>query len=137
MKLFVTSNPTRHIEGFIRCDIAYGNWNLEQIPENSQIEIVAVDAIDCVDFDKRDGLIKDLVSRLRIGGTIVLTGINASIMCRNLYYKVLSVEDFNKVVKEKQSIGIVDDVIKSLREAGLTIVSHATEGANYEVTARR
>ena len=137
MKLFVTAHPTRHIEGFLRCDIAYGNWNVEQVPENSQIEIVAVDAIDHVDFEKRNGLVKDLVSRLRIGGTVVVTGLDASTLCRNLYYKVLTTEDFNKVIKEKQSIGVVDDLIKSLRESGLTIVSHATEGANYEITARR
>lgn len=137
MRLFVTANPSRHITGYLRCDIAYGNWNIEQIPENSQTEIVAVDAIDNIDFDKRSLLITDLVSRLRIGGTIVVTGIDASIMCRNLYYKVMSVKDFNVAITEKKSVGVVDDLVKSLHEAGLTIVSHAMEGANYEITARR
>ena len=135
MKLTVGNTPK--IEGYQNIELLYGKWRIEGLPKNSQSHILAIDAVDHVEYNDREKLLTELSDLLRKDCEIVVGGIDVREVIRQVYLRQLTVEQFNNVVHQVKSFGSLRETVEIIKSLGLTVKTSKFEGARYEVTAGR
>lgn len=137
MKINITVTDDKFISG-------YNNILLQNLPDESQKivnnscnEIIATNIIDYVEQEQIDGLLKLLITKLRMGGSLVISGLNLDIIVRNLLNKTLPESDFNNMIKAVRSIHSRKYVSDLLTNNNLKIYSSVTKGHIYEIVATR
>lgn len=137
MKLFVTATPEKAIEGYDIAHIMHGGWDFSRNPNDSQSHIIAVNAIDFVEYGSRERLIKELVSKLRREAKLVIVGIEAYELINSVRSRTKSIEEYNNIISSVKSMGNALDIINVLRAEGLKIDSLQFKGEIYEITTGR
>ena len=137
MKLFVTATPEKAIGGYEVAHIMHGGWNFSQIPNDSQSDIVALNAIDFVEYNHRKVFVSELVSKLRRDAKLVIVGIEAYELINSVRSRTKSIEEYNNIIGSVKSMGNALDVISVLRAEGLKIDSLQFKGEIYEITTGR
>lgn len=139
MNIYLSKDNEKKIENFTNINITLPNAQeeLKNIVSNSCENIVADDIIDYFPHSNVEPFITMLISKLRTNGTIIITGIEIGILCRNTISEFISAADFSTVIQLRSSMSSVSDILKVLKKNKLNIQSSSIKGLKYEISATR
>lgn len=137
MKLQIFGSDNEKIENYqhLQC---YGTpLDLSGIADNECEEILAGDVLDMYTVDVIPQLIQQLVSKLRIGGKIVLGGTEFSVLAKHVINGGFTSENVSRIIANKKSLTDVVTIKNALVQLGLSILTTSIDGIHCEVTAKR
>lgn len=137
MKLQIVKTDDEKIENYqhIQC---YGTpLDLSSIADNECEEILAGDLLDMYTIDMLPALVQQLVSKLRIGGRIVLGGTEFSVLAKHIVNGGFTAEAVSNIIASKKSLTDISIIKNALKQLGLNILSTSISGIHCEVTAKR
>jgi len=137
MKLQIVKTDDEKIENYqhIQC---YGTpLDLSSIADNECEEILAGDLLDMYTIDMLPALVQQLVSKLRIGGKIVLGGTEFSVLAKHIVNGGFTAEAVSNIIASKKSLTDISIIKNALKQLGLNILSTSISGIHCEVTAKR
>lgn len=137
MKINITISEDKFISGYNNILLQNVALAMQDVVNNSCVEILANNVLDYIDQDQTGSFIKLLLSKLRIGGFLTVSGINLDIITRNLMNKTLSEAEFNNIIKNIISIHSRKYVVDMLKENNVSIQSSITKGHIYEIVTTR
>lgn len=137
MKVYITENIDKVIEGYVMIPIIYGKIDLGQIPNNAAQTIVAVDALDSIPVQFLDTFLNDVKSKMRFNSELILGGTELSIISRDVVTGNLNTQKYNELIFSKRGIYNVSDIVALLQEKKLLINKSTIKGYNYEISATR
>ena len=137
MKVYITENIDKVIEGYVMIPIIYGKIDLGQIPNNAAQTIVAVDALDSIPVQFLDTFLNDVKSKMRFNSELILGGTELSIISRDVITGNLNTQKYNELIFSKRGIYNVSDIVALLQEKKLLINKSTIKGYNYEISATR
>lgn len=137
MKLNITSDPSKSISGYKNIFVVNNDsFDLNDIVNNCCSEIVFT-AIDYVPFSETEDLLRTIISKLRLGGKLVITGLNFDNICRNYMSDSISEKDVSEIVEQIKSIRSRNKLYSFIKNLGLTIEHSIAKGNVYELSATR
>ena len=137
MKLQIVKTDDEKIENYqhIQC---YGTpLDLSSVADNECEEILAGDLLDMYTIDMLPALVQQLVSKLRIGGKIVLGGTEFSVLAKHIVNGGFTAEAVSNIIASKKSLTDISIIKNALKQLGLNILSTSISGIHCEVTAKR
>lgn len=137
MKIYVSENIDKAIQGFTIVPIVYGEVDLSKIPDNGATTIVAIDALDTILPDKVNPFINLLCTKLRLNGSIHIGGLDPNALSRSLVSGNIEIDEFNKSISNKEALYPSKYITELLRLRDLTILSVIYRGNYYEISAQR
>lgn len=137
MKVYITENIDKVIEGYIMIPIIYGKIDLGQIPNNSAQSIVAIDALDSIPVPFLNTFLDDVRDKMRFNSELILGGTELSIISRDIILGNLNTQKYNELIFSKRGIYNVSDIISILQEKKLLVNKSFIKGYNYEISATR
>jgi hypothetical protein len=137
MKVYITENIDKVIEGYVMIPIIYGKVDLGQIPNNAAQSILATDALDSIPVQFIDTFLEDVKSRMRFNSELVIGGTELSIVSRDILLGNLNTQKYNELIFSKRGIYNVSDIISLLQNKNLTINKSSIKGYNYEISVTR
>lgn len=137
MKVYISENLDKVIEGFTTIPIVYGAVDLGSIPNNGASTIVAIDAVDSIKHENINDFIIGLASKMRINSVVHVGGLDAYAVSKDLVSGKINVEEYNKSIAGKLGIYSAKFICDLLRSQNLTINSSTFRGSNYEISATR
>lgn len=139
MNIYVTKDDEKKIENFTNINITKPDTQdeLKNIVSNSCENIIIDDIIDYLPHSNIETFIKLLSSKLRINGSLIITGIEIGTLCRSTISEVISPSDFSTVIQARSSMSSIGDVLNILKKNNLKIQSSLVKGLKYEVSATR
>jgi hypothetical protein len=137
MKIHITENVEKMIEGYNMFPIVYGKIDLSGVPDNSLTEIIAIDAIDSIPSSLLPQFIESLVKKMRMGCSFILGGLELGLLSRNVTSGKLSSFNFNDIMSTKKSVYSSKDIVNLLKSYDITIDNINITGTNYEISASR
>ena len=137
MKLNITSDPSKSISGYKNIFVVNNDsFDLNDIVNNCCSEIVFT-AIDYLPFASTEDLLRTVIGKLRLGGTLVVTGLNFDNICRNYMSETMSEKEISDTIEQIKSVRSRNKLYAFLRSAGLTIEHSIAKGNVYEISATR
>jgi len=137
MKLFISENIDKAIEGYTLVPIVYGKVDLTKIPDNAASHIVAIDALDKINYQDLQAFLQNILSKLRLNGIINLGGIDAYALSRSLISGNTDLKEFNEEISTISGIYSAKIIVDLLHKFDLNINDVVYKGDRYEVTATR
>lgn len=137
MKLHISENIDKTIEGFTIVPIVYGEVDLTAIPSNCASEIVAVDAIDSISHDKIEQFVSNVCSKIRLNGTAYFGGLDVYAVSRSLLSGNINVKEYNALISKSNAVYSSKYILSLLQSLGITIQSVVYKGNYYEITTKR
>jgi hypothetical protein len=137
MKVYITENIDKVIEGYVMIPIIYGKVDLGQIPNNAAQSILATDALDSIPVQFIDTFLEDVKSKMRFNSELVIGGTELSIVSRDILLGNLNTQKYNELIFSKRGIYNVSDIISLLQNKNLTINKSSIKGYNYEISVTR
>jgi hypothetical protein len=139
MKIYITENLDKAIENYIVVPILYGKLDsyLHSIYNNSATEIVAIDALDSIPYELLVEFISSVRQKMRIGGKLIIGGIELAALSRDVINGKVSTKDYNELIFSKKGIYRSKDIIDLLTQADLVIEQASIKGYQYEITTIR
>lgn len=138
MKIHITENLDKVIDGFSLIPVVYGAVDLGNIPANGASTIIATDAVDSIKYSNIADFINGIVSKMRLNCELYIGGIDAYALSKNLVSGNIDIEEFNKRIHGKQGIYSCKFIINLLlQHANVSILSAVFKGDKYEITATR
>jgi hypothetical protein len=104
MKLFISENIDKGLQGYITIPIINGEVDLAKIPNNSATSIIAIDAIDSISYDKIFEFLNLLITKMRLNCNLYLGGVDIYAISRELISGSKTIEDYNKEVCNKGGV---------------------------------
>ena len=137
MKIHVLRPDQQAIENFTRVNISNNLVDLTQLSDNECELILANDAIDSYSIDRVAELVQSLVSKLRLGGELVLGGTSIRLFCKQVLNSQLDESQASQIVGSVASLTSPEPLVQVLSSMGLEIVEASMSGIHYEVKAKR
>lgn len=137
MKLHILKNGQEPVKGYETVIISDNSMNLEHISNNECDFILAPDIMDSFDFRAMDQLILGLVSKLRLGGTLVIGGTHVRLFAKAVINGMITYEQASQIVSSLAAITEPKDVVERLQSNRLTIETITMDGLHYEIKATR
>lgn len=137
MKIYISENIDKIIDGFHTIPIVYGSVDFSSVPTNGASVIVAIDALDSIKQENIADFIFGMASRMRINGMIHLGGLDAYAISKDLLNGSLDINEYNKAISGKLGIYSMRYISDILKANNLTINSSSFRGRNYEISATR
>lgn len=139
MKLQLVKDDSNTIDGFKT--ISYTDPNkineINDIVNNSCEYILANTVLDDFEIEESPKIVFALVSKLRIGGNIVLLGHDINVLAKALLNNDIGSNEMSAYLKDKRSISTALNTVTLLRDHGLEIVSVKYNSYLYEIFAKR
>lgn len=139
MKIQLTKNEQSNIEGFhtlIYKDLSQLN-QLSNIVNNSCEYILANTILDDFEITESPKIINMLVSKLRLGGHLVVMGHDIQMIAKSLIDNAISVVEISELIKDKKSISTALNTILMLEQAELKISTIKFNHNLYEIISVR
>jgi len=137
MKLYISENIDKAIQGFNIIPIVYGSVDLGNVPDNSASTIVATDAIDSIPCSKIETFLDLIVKKLRMDGELYLGGTDVYALSRFLLNGEIDAVVYNEIAENKQSMYSAKEMTDLLHSHNLAIQSTVFKGYNYEIISKR
>lgn len=138
MKIHVVNGSEGHIEGYERVEVSEnGDANLSGYSDNECSFILATDSLDFMGYDQARLFIMAARQKLRIGGTVIVGGIDIRLFARSVVADQINVEEANQVLFTKKSMLDTNTVSSIISDMGLKVVTTRIAGIHYEVEAKR
>jgi len=137
MKLNITSDPSKAISGYKNIFVVNNdNFDLSNIVNNCCSEIIC-NAINYVPYGATENLLKSIILKLRLGGRLVITGLNFDNICRYYISESMSEKDISDILEHIKSVRSRNRLCSFLKSLGLTIEHSISKGNIYEISATR
>jgi CTP synthase (UTP-ammonia lyase) len=139
MKLQLIRNIENAIDGFhsiLYTDPAKIN-DLNNITTHSCEYILGNSVLDDFDISDSDKIVYTLITKLRLGGTLILNGHDINILAKSILNKTIESKTFSDIIKEKRSINTALNVMKMLESNGLKISTVKYSDYIYEIVSIR
>ena len=137
MKIHVLRPDQQAIENFTRVNISNNLVDLTQLSDNECELILANDAIDSYSIDRVAELVQSLVSKLRLGGELVLGGTSIRLFCKQVLNSQLDEQQASQIIGSVASLTSPQPLVQALSSMGLEILESTMSGIHYEVKAKR
>lgn len=137
MKIHVIREDANAITGYTKVPVSNETINFEGISNNECEFIMANQVMDLFRTANIGSCLTDLVSKLRMGGTLVVGGTDLRMFCINTINGMSDPQTSAVTIGECHSMTDAKDISNALTSLGLTIVSNRVNGNSYEVTAKR
>ena len=119
MKLHLHQNPEDALNGYTNLcmgETENRDTALDDIADDAEVmELIADDVLEFVPLPSLLGFLEHIIQKLRHGGTLVITGVDAYLIAKDYADYKLSIEDFNILLHGNQR----DD--KNIKVATLTL----------------
>lgn len=138
MKIHVVRPDQQAIENFTRVNISNNLVDLSQLSDNECELILANDAMDSYSIDRAGELIQSLISKLRLGGELVVGGTSIRLFCKQVLNSQLDEKQASQIIGSVASMTSPEPLVEALSVMGeLDIVDVSLSGIHYEVKAKR
>jgi len=137
MKIHIVKPGQQAIENFKKVECLDNSVDLSEISDNECELIMANDIIDSFDIPNIEGLLKSLISKLRINGTIIVGGTDVRLLCKNVINDQISEVEASRIISGLKSATNLESMRASLMNTGLNFVSSQISGIHYELTMKR
>ena len=138
MKIDIVGNPRDAIAGYKPVVISEdGFMDLFDISDSECIEIRANGIIDKFKASQLQGNLVSLLKKVRLGGKVVLTGLDCNILSRQLISGKLDELSFSAIVESSNSISSLKTVAQIVQSQGLKIETQKLSGYTYQIVATR
>tara|TARA_Y100001937_G_C7128486_1_gene336024 strand:+ start:2231 stop:2650 length:420 start_codon:yes stop_codon:yes gene_type:complete len=137
MKIHVVRPDQQAIENFTRVNISNNLVDLTQLSDNECELILANDAMDSYSVDRAGELLQSLVSKLRLGGELVVGGTSIRLLCKQVLNSQLDEQQASQIVGSVASLTSPEPLVQTLSSMGLEILESTMSGIHYEVKAKR
>lgn len=127
------------IEGYshIKVDGQNQQFDMSEFSDNSCESILASDILDIYSIQNHQPILQMVVSKLRLGGNVVIGGTSLSAFCRTALTGVLSPDSCCSIISRNASMSDPTKVSDLLSALGLKIESVHIDGLHFEVKAKR
>lgn len=134
MKILITENFDKTIDGYTTVPIIQSSLSTIGIPQNSCDHILIEHGLNAIkDID----ILSELCGKIRKKGIMTIVGTEIYCMCQNLLNKRMSNIDFSNYVTAQKQLWSMERVMDEFKKHGMIIVSCQLKGISYEVSARR
>lgn len=139
---YLNLSPISQYEETKPCDLK----NLDHYVDRSSLkQIIAEDVIGYIEVENLLDTLRHWVSKLRLNGELVITGIDMYEVCREVLNQNINIPTANKILYGEHqhswnfriSTVTLYDVVSLLNELGLKIMEKKLEGINYCIKSRR
>jgi hypothetical protein len=137
MKLYISENIHKGIQGFTIIPIIYGELDLSKVPDNAASTIIAIDAIDSIKHENLPVFIQSVAKKMRLDSTISLGGSDIYAISRGLLGGSITEQEYNQQFIGKNSISSSKYILELLKNTDLKINSVVFRGNTYEISATR
>lgn len=137
MRIHIGTEGTQFIKGYHSVIVKDQNIDLNAISNNECTEILANDILDEFRIENIGSVIQALLSKLRIGGKLVLGGTDILLFCKAVQDGSLSEAEYSNIIASKQSMTQAPLVLETLRGMGLNVEIYDINGIHFEVAVRR
>ena len=107
------------------------------IEPSSCEEIVVNNCLDFIPFDQRPNVLKQIISKLRSNGKIVLSGIDLYQLCGKYRLGSLNIQQINQILGSVASTDNMTRMISMLQSGSLEIERSEISDFQYSVIAKR
>ena len=134
MKILITENLEKTIDGYLTLTAVHGSVKLNDVPRNA-CESIVID--NCMDNLKEDQILEQLSSKLRKEGVITIVGTDIYVLSQNLLNKNISIDEFCNYTSNTKRMWSMEKIISIMKNLNMTIVTATLQGVRYEVRAQR
>lgn len=137
MKIQVAKMSGDIIDGY-RHVVASDNYiNFMDISDNECTEILANDVLDCFSDEKIQDCIVSLVSKLRLGGKLIIGGKDLRLFCKLVLNGLVDRREASNILQNTNSMPSLREITPLVEKTGLNILSTQISGMHFEVVAQR
>lgn len=138
MKIQILSNDlSSAIAGYKQFQIVDETVDLSSLSNNECELILSNEALDSVSLENVAPFIQHVLSKLRLGGGIVVGGTDIRLFSKAVANCLISEADASNIIKTKKSMTTSENTIDVLTKLGLKVKNCIMSGIHYEVTATR
>lgn len=136
IQILKTTNIGDCIDGYTPVFVENGIINVDA-PNNSISSILMNNSIEEVPYEMIDSFIQKISQLLRLGGELVISGIEINSLCRDVINKVIDCKTLNHVLYNRKSIHDINELHSKLSKCGITITKTVFKGSTYEIHSTR
>jgi len=137
MKIQILRENQQAIENYTKIIVGDNQIDLSSISDNECSFILANDVLDSFSIENIDQLIKSILMKLRINGSIVIGGTDMRLFCKNVTNGSVDTGQASRIIGVVQSMTVLNDIVNLIRSSGLNIESTQITGIHYEIKATR
>jgi len=137
MKLNIISDNTQQIANYNNVVVQDNKLDLQNIVSNSCEEIIVSGALDKLEYLSSLDALTNIIQKLRLGGKLVITGIDIKCLSRLIMSEKISIEEYNQVIADVKCLHTVLNIRKKLLSFGLDIETDFINGYSYSISANR
>lgn len=137
MKLNIISEDSQKIANYTNIVIKNNDIDLSSIISNSCEEIIVSSVLDYLDYKAASEALVGIIQRLRLGGKIIINGIDVKCLSRLVVSERVSIEEYNSIIEDVKSLNTVLNVRNKLLSFGLNIETDFINGYSYNISASR
>ena len=137
MKIQILRENQQAIENYTKIIVGENQIDLSSISDNECSFILANDVLDSFSIENIDQLIKSILMKLRINGSIVIGGTDMRLFCKNVTNGSVDTGQASRIIGVDQSMTVLNDIVNLIRSSGLNIESTQITGIHYEIKATR
>lgn len=138
MKLQIVHDDNESIEGYISLTLSENSKSdLSKIVNNSCTEILLLDIIDSFEYDKSLEFLLDVLTKIRLNGSIILRGISSLAFSHALLNGSIDSNKASNIISNIKSIHDQRDVTELLEKNNFRIDTIRLNGVSYELKATR
>ena len=136
MKLYISNDGTE-IEGFVNINTKNLSEQIKSIADHSCTNIVAKNVADVFSHDSYKEIIRALYDKLRLTGTLSITGVDSNVLCRHFINSYITPEQLSEAISTLDSIHSMEEVESELRKYNDLTIQSKIKGITYELSAIR
>lgn len=137
MKLQILTNPKEEIKGYKTYNLGQINLISEEVADNECESIIASNTLNLFSEQEVVNFLNLLVGKLRIGGELVVSGIEQRLLCKNILLGTIDQTTVNQIILQSRSIVDQELVNQFLQSVNLQIEHSKISGITYEIRATR
>ena len=111
--------------------------NFMDISDNECSEILAQDVLDSFSTENVQQCVSSLVSKLRLGGRLVVGGTDIRLFAKMVSNNTLDETEASSILSSVNSMTSATNIKPIIQSLGLQVVSVMVSGIHFEITARR
>jgi SAM-dependent MidA family methyltransferase len=139
MKIHIIKQGETAIEGYQKIELLPGFMliGLDDVSDNEAEVIFANDILDALPANIVQQTITQLVSKLRLGGTLTLGGTELRTFTKNVTNQMIPEDQAVETIRNSQSMVNVNSLSDLLRSMGLEVEATTISGIHCEVKCVR
>lgn len=128
-QIYHKSNTSKLVDNMAQ--IATDELGDVECPNDSIDEIILDGTLSYCDKQSAINVLGFCIQKLRLGGSLIIKDVDIDVLTRHTFYKIISTDEFNDTVSNKQYIHSLHEVRKFLIDYRIGIESYNISGTNY------